>query len=401
VAGLTAALGLARQGFPVCLVERQAELGGQARRLTATLEGEDVPALLAELVGEVTAHPLITVHTGSTVREVEGFVGNFSSKLSTPAGEVTFRHGVVVVATGAFPAVPEGYRYGEDARVLTLLEMEEALTAGRLPAGDVVMIGCVGSRDETRPYCSRVCCSHMVKNALALRRRYPDREVYVLYRDMRTYGRKEDYYRQAREAGVTFLRYPSERPPVLSERDGRLGVEVFDPLLGEKLVIGAGVVGLASGIEPHGDARTLAQLLKVPLNADGFFLEAHVKLRPVDFATEGVFVAGLCHAPKTLTESMAQALAAVGRATTVVAREAIEAGGPVAEVREGRCSGCRTCEGVCQYAAIKVDPDRGRAVVEKALCKGCGACAATCWCGPVSLRGFTEEQILAEVTALL
>ncbi|MDQ7794854.1 MAG: FAD-dependent oxidoreductase [bacterium] len=399
MAGLTAALGFARQGFPACLVERDAELGGQARRLRTTLEGENVPALMAAAAAEARSHRLITIHTGSEVRSVEGFVGNFESHITTPGGEVTLKHGVVVVATGAGPAVPAGFGYGEDARVMTQLELEESLD--RIPPGDVVMIGCAGSRETGRPYCSRICCSHMVKNALALRRAYPDREVYVLYRDMRTYGLKEDHYREARAAGVTFLRYRAEQPPAVTGSGGQLQVEVFDETLGDTVAIPAGVVALATGVQPPDDARVLAQTLKVPLNADGFFLEAHVKLRPVDFATDGVFVAGLAHAPKSLAESVAQAQAAVGRAVTVVARDSIEAGGVVAEVREGRCSGCRTCESVCQYQAIKVDPAKGKAAVEKAVCKGCGACAATCWCGAITLRGFTEEQILAEVAALL
>ena len=400
--GLTATLAFARQGYPVYLVEREAELGGQARRLTRTLEGDDVPALVARTIGEVKTHPLVTTYTGSHVCSVEGFVGNFETLLVTPDGEVTVRHGVVVVATGALPAVPSEPSYGIDPRVITQLELEEALAGGRVPAGDVVMIGCAGSRIPERPYCSRVCCSHMVKNALALKARHPQREVHVIYRDLRTYGLKEEQYREAREAGVLFFRYAKEDPPrVLVGEDGRLEVTVTDELLGIPVRIPAGLVVLASGIAPRPDARELAQALQVPLNADGFFLEAHAKLRPVDFAAEGIFVAGLAHAPKTLSESMTQALAAVGRAATVIARDSIETGGTVAEIRESRCSGCRTCEGVCQYAAIGFDLARGKAVVEKALCRGCGACAATCWCGAIVLRGFTEEQILAEVAAIL
>jgi len=402
MAGLTAALTFARQGYPVCLVEREAELGGQARRLTRTLEGDDVPALLARTIDEARNHPLVTLYPGSRLHSIEGFVGNFETVLATPAGEVTIRHGVVVVATGALPAVPSEAGYGADPRVITQLELEEALAGERVPDGDVVMIGCAGSRTAERPYCSRVCCSHMVKNALALKSSRPEREVYVIHRDIRTYGLKEEQYREAREAGVVFFRYGEEDPPRMATgEDGQLEVTVTDEFLGMPVRIPAGLVVLAAGIAPRPDARELAQALKVPLNADGFFLEAHAKLRPVDFATDGVFVAGLAHAPKTLSESMAQALAAVGRASTVIARDSIEAGGAVAEVREGRCGGCRTCESVCQYSAIKLDPTRGKAAVEKALCKGCGACAATCWCGAIVLRGFTEEQILAEVAALL
>jgi heterodisulfide reductase subunit A len=410
VAGMTAALGFARQGFETYLVERENRLGGRLRELVSTLEGDDAGALLRKLEEEVWAHPLVQVYTGAVADRIEGFVGNFKTTLrpvhgNGPDGNVELEHGAVVIAIGGRQHRPQEYLYGEDPRVVTLTELERMLAGapGLLPlekVKSVVMIGCVGSREPGRQYCSRVCCSQLLKNALALRAAHPDAEVVVLYRDIRSYGLKEDAYRRARAAGVTFIRYADDQKPALEAGPDGIEVVTYDPVLGAQVAIAADLVALAAGVEPPPEARVVAQQLKVPLNEDGFFLEAHVKLRPVDFATDGVFVAGLAHAPKTVRESMAQALAAVGRAVTIIARDSIEAGGPVATVNANQCSGCRTCEEVCQYQAIKVDPEKRKAAVENALCKGCGSCAATCRCGAVTLRGFTDEQILAEVVAL-
>jgi len=406
VAGLTAALGLVRQGFPAFLVEREPQLGGNLRRLVSTLEGDDTAALWCRLESELRAHPLARVYTGAGIESIEGFVGNFKTRVRLETGAaLELEHGAVIVATGGSELTPTDFLYGQDPRVLTLTGLERALAGapGRVALEEVqsvVMIGCVGSRQPERPYCSRVCCGQLVKNALAIKTRHPAVEVVVLYRDIRTYGLHEDAYRQARDLGVTFIRYDEEHLPVLEPGPEAIHVVTYDPVLGGHLAIAAGLVVLAAGVEPAGGARQLAQQLKVPLNADGFFLESHVKLRPVDFSTDGVFLAGLCHAPKTVRESMAQAMAAVGRATTVISRTAIDAGGPVAEVNQNRCAGCGTCEEICQYQAIKLDPAKRRAQVENAVCKGCGACAATCRCGAITLKGFTDQQIMAEVVAL-
>ncbi|MEW6524372.1 MAG: NAD(P)-binding protein [Bacillota bacterium] len=406
VAGITAALGFARQGFQTYLVEREERLGGRLRRLAFTLEGDDVGALLRRLEMELRSHPLVEVYTSANIESIEGFVGNFRTRLGLGNGAaIELEHGAVVVATGGTERTPTEYLYGQDDRVVTLTQLERMLAQDPGPVAvdqvkSVVMIGCVGSREAGHQYCSRVCCSQLMKNALLLKEGHPGAEVVVLYRDIRTYGLKEDAYRKARELGVTFIRYDEQNKPVLEAGPDGIQVVTYDPVLGGHVVIAADLVALAAGVEPAPGARQVAQTLKVPLNEDGFFLEAHVKLRPVDFATDGVFVAGICHAPKTVRESMAQALAAVGRAVTVIARDSIDAGGPVAGVSQARCSGCKTCEEVCQYQAIKVDPDKKKATVESALCKGCGSCAATCRCGAITLKGFTDEQILAEVVAL-
>ncbi|MEW6243426.1 MAG: NAD(P)-binding protein [Bacillota bacterium] len=399
-AGMTAALGFADQGYPVYLVEREDSLGGNLKKLAKSLEGTDYKKLLSELVDRVSNNELVTVYTGAEIEAIDGFVGNFKTTLSVRGEKVSFEHGAVVVATGGKEYEPTEYLYGTDDRVMTQTQLEQRLAKGALPGRRVVMIQCVGSREPERPYCSRVCCGQAVKNALDILAADPSAEVTVLYRDMRTYGLKEDYYRAAREAGVTFIRYDDQAKPVVQALDGRLTVRVHDAVSGCDAEMDADCVVLGAAIVPHDDSKAVAQLLKVPVNDDRFFLEAHVKLRPVDFATDGVFVAGLAHAPKTVSESISQAMAAVGRAVTVISKESIEAGGIVASVIENRCTGCGACEQLCVFSAIRVNPDKKVAEVESAVCKGCGSCAANCRCGAIVLRGFTEEQILAEVAAL-
>jgi len=400
-AGMTAALEVARQGFEVHLVEQRAELGGHLRQLGWTADGSDAEELCRHLVREVESNARIRVYLNSQVGRVEGFVGNFRSLIRDHRGHTReVEHGAIIVATGAVPASTDEYLCGSHPRVITQLELERRLRAGELDARRVVFIGCVGSREEGRPYCSRVCCIQTVKCALKLLEGDGRREVYLLYRDVRTYGLHEEAYRRARERGMVCIRYQEgSKPEVRAEEDALL-VRCYDPILGHSIELEADLVVLGTGLDPAPGNRQLAQLLKVPLNQDGFFLEAHVKLRPVDFATDGVFVAGTAHAPKLLPEVIAQAKAAAARAVTVVSRTHIRAGGVVTTVNEARCTGCGTCESICQFGAIKVDPERQVARVEPALCKGCGACVAGCRCGAATLQGFTEEQIMAEVAAL-
>lgn len=265
----------------------------------------------------------------------------------------------------------------------------------------VVMIQCVQSRDDTHPYCSRVCCAAAIKNALKFKEINPKAAVHILYRDVRTYGLKELRYREAREKGVVFCRYDAEEKPTLSIKDGALTVKVDEPILGRRLLFSPDLVVLSPGVAPNPENKALSQMLKVPLGPDGFLLEAHVKLRPVDFATDGVFVCGLAHYPKDLSEAIAQAKAAAGRAATVLSKSALEAEGKVASVIETRCSGCGTCVEVCAYQAIELDAKTGRAVVNEALCKGCGVCAASCRAAAIDLRGFANEQILAMLEAVV
>jgi heterodisulfide reductase subunit A len=405
VSGLTAALDLAAQGYAVHVVERENELGGNLRKIRRTLEGGSTEPFLHDLLSRVQSSNRITVHRGSTIRSISGYIGNFTTVLENGAKpQEPIEHGVVIVATGAKAHVPKEYLYGEDRRVLTQTEFEELLAGGRSSdmkgLSSVVMIQCVGSRDDRHPYCTRICCGTAVKNALHLKGLAPKARIYVLCRDVRVYGLNERWYRLAREKGVMFLRYGETEKPLVSNGNGRLAVRVNDAILGRPLALDADLLVLSAGIEPNGDNRELSQLLKVPLDADGFFLEAHVKLRPVDFATEGVFVCGLAHYPKDIGESIAQARAAASRAATILSKTEIEAEGKVAAVDAVRCSGCGACVDVCAYKAIDMDPMLRIAAVNAATCKGCGTCAATCRAGAIDLKGFLNDQILEAVDAL-
>ncbi len=340
IAGMTAALALAKQGFEAYLVEKSEELGGIAHRIHYTIEGRDVQEYLEELKKKVANDPLIKVFANNEVAEISGYIGNFITTLKS--GD-KLEHGVVIVATGAGELETEEYLCGKNEKVMTQMELEERISSGQIRADDlntVVMINCVGSREDNRPYCSRVCCSESVKNALKIKEQNPQAQVYVLYRDMRTYGLREDYYREAREKGVIFIRYTEDQKPEVKEVGGKLEVSVMDDVLNQKLILNPDVLALGVATVPLEENKSLAQILKVPLNADGFFLEAHVKLRPVEFATEGIFVCGLAHCPKFIDESITQANAAVSRASTILSKDEIEAEGTIAEVNPALCSVC-------------------------------------------------------------
>jgi heterodisulfide reductase subunit A len=405
-AGLIAALDLSAQGYPVHVVERENELGGNLRRVRRTLNGQSTEVFLAALIAKVESDHLITVHRGTTIESISGYVGNFQTRLTGGNGQKAepLRHGVVIVATGASAHVPREYLYGEDSRVMTQLELEEMLGNGKDARMNglksVVMIQCVGSRDEAHPYCARMCCGMAIKNAIHLKEVNPKARVTVLCRDIRVYGLAEKFYRQAREKGVVFIRFEEADKPQVSTAGGRLMVRIRDDILGRTVALDADLLVLSAGVEPNRDNHALSQLLKVPLDADGFFLEAHVKLRPVDFATEGVFVCGLAHYPKDLGESIAQARAAASRAATILSKDEIEAEGKVAAVDSTRCSGCGACVDVCAFKAIAVDSTKSIAVVNEATCKGCGTCAATCRSGAIDLKGFLTDQILEAVDAI-
>ena len=400
-AGMSAALELAAQRFPVHLVEKERELGGNLRYIHFTHDGQTTAASLRSLIERVEANELITVHKETRVSEVTGYVGNFVTTLSD--GSEPFEHGVVIVATGADAVVPSSYHHGEDDRVITQRSFEGRLVA-RDPAlrqaKHVLMIQCVESRDDDRPYCSRICCTGAVKNALKLREINPHAAIHILYRDVRTYGLRELLYRDAREQGIVFCRYDKDDKPVVRIEDGQLLVDANDPILDRSLRFEPDLVVLSSGVMPNPGNKELSQMLKVPLDEDGFFLEAHVKLRPVDFATDGIFVCGLAHYPKDISEAIAQAKAAAGRAATVLSKSTLEAEGKVATVQTARCSGCGTCVEVCAYKAIELDPETGYALVNEALCKGCGVCTASCLTAAIDLKGFSNEQILAMLEAV-
>jgi len=410
VAGMSAALELADQGFDVHLIERTSRLGGLANRILYNIDKGSVTDFIAGLVKRVVDHPHIKVYTDSWIVEVNGYVGNFTAEVMRYRSRVLDRinAGVIIIATGAQEYKPKEYLYGQDTRVLTQLELAEEMDKRNpevVNSKDIVMIQCVGSRNEEHPYCSRVCCNQSIKNALKLKELNPNANIYVLFRDMRTYGFYEDYYQEARGAGVTFIRYEAGHEPVVTHerKDGNLllRVETEDQLLGNRVAIHPDYLVLSAGIAPNPEAKDFAMDYKVPVNQDGYFLEAHVKLRPVDFSTDGIFVCGIAHAPKSIEESIAQAKAAAARATTILVKDRLAGVATVCEVDERYCAGCGICESVCAYGAVAVDPVRKVSVVNEALCKGCGTCAAACPAGAARQRGFRSDQISAMLMAAL
>ena len=403
VSGMTAALSLAHQGYPVHLVERSDSFGGNAVMLYRAHKGEEVASFVQELVKEVESEGLIIIHSGSIITSVNGFIGNFNTEVSNGSSNETIEHGVAILATGAKENKPCEYLYGEHRAVLTHLEMDELFrnNDSRMEkARNVVFIQCVGSRNEERPYCSKVCCTHSVESALELKHRNPDVNIYVLYRDMRTYGKREDLYREARAAGVLFVRYSLEEKPVVSPDGDRVRVEFRDPILDRKLAVQADILCLATAIVSHKD-QELARFFKVPMDADGWFLEAHQKLKPVDFANDGVFLCGMAHYPKPIDESIAQAQAAASRALTVLAMDSIKVGGVVSHIEPELCSGCLACINVCPYGAISLIDEKKVVEINEALCKGCGACAAACPSEAPVLMGFDNRQLYAQIKSAL
>jgi heterodisulfide reductase subunit A len=396
---MEAARSLANQGYPTYLVERNRRLGGQALSLHETWRGESVRAYLSELIEDVELHPGIQVFLGAEVDEVEGFVGNFRSMIRQGRESRMIEHGVTIVATGALEYKPREHLYGEHPNVVTGLELQDRLIRddpSLHEARTAVFLQCVGSRIPERPYCSKVCCTQSIKSALALKGINPSMRVFVVYRDMRPYGLREDLYREAREAGVVFIRYLSEEGFDVVVEDGRLQAAFTDTGLNRRMEVHPDLLVLASAVVPSEQSR-LAQQFKISRNDDGFFAEAHVKLRPVDFSTEGVFVCGLGHAPKPVDESIAQAQAAAARAATLLAAERIPVSGTVAAVDPDLCSMCGVCASVCPYSAPGVDEKTGRMRIQSTLCKGCGLCAASCRSGAIRLNGFDNNQILAMI----
>jgi len=410
VSGMASALSLAEEGYEVYLIEKESELGGQARDIYYTLEGEDVQKFLGELIEKVQSNDKIHLFTKAHIEKIEGFVGNFKTTVKRGSSSEEFEHGIIIVATGAEEYQPAEYLYGEDEKVVTQRELEKLIFSGKLDVNSqnfIVMIQCVGSRDDKHPYCSRICCSEAIKNALKIKEMNKKANVYILYRDIRTYGFKEDYYHKAREEGIIFIRYEEGKEPEVRKNKGKLEILAEDLILKENLLINADLVVLSTGTVPREDSKELSQMLKVPLNEDKFFLEAHVKLRPVDFATDGIFLCGLAHSPKFIEESISQANAAVSRACTILSREQLEAEGVVSRVNEVKCVGCSFCKEVCPYGAIDIKlkkvlgEEKEVAEVNVVLCKGCGACAASCRSGAIDLKGFSDEEISEQIGALV
>ncbi|MBF0243549.1 MAG: FAD-dependent oxidoreductase, partial [Desulfamplus sp.] len=406
LAGLTAAKNLADQGYEVHVIEKDSKIGGQANNLYHTFQGEDIQQQLVEVKKEIESNHKIYLHLNTTVEDVQGFVGNFKSTLLCSGQTSEIEHGVAVVATGGSGLKPSEYCYGQDDRIITSLDLDKKLMdkdESLKSINSALFIQCVGSREPDRPYCSRVCCTHSIDNALELKKLNPETDVYILYRDIRAYGEREYNYQKAREAGVIFIRYSLDNKPQVTLKDGKVFVTVTDHVLQMPLEIETDILTLASAIVPNRDEK-IANFFKVPLNEDGFFVERHAKLGPSEFATDGVFLCGLAHYPKPIDESIAHGMAAASRAVTLLARETIKTSGNVALANPNKCSSCGVCVSVCPYSApsfVKEGRFAGKAEINPVLCKGCGLCVASCRSGALHLKGFDTNQIFAQISALV
>ncbi|MFW5730274.1 MAG: FAD-dependent oxidoreductase, partial [Desulfonatronovibrionaceae bacterium] len=408
ISGMVAALGIADQGYETVLLEKTDRLGGNAWSLSSTWRGEEIKPFLEDLISKVENHPGIKLYKNAQLKTSKGAVGDFVSEVDINGEKRAIKYGIAVVCTGGKELKPEEYLYGQDERVFTHLEFDQELIQHRPAlekAKGAVFIQCVGSREPERPYCSRVCCTHTMHSAIELKKANPKMPVYVLYRDIRTYGAREDLYRQAREMGVVFIRYNLEHKPLVTKDGDDLVVTVKDHVLQQDVEIRPGYLVLASAVLP-GDNKDLVDLYKCGLNTDGFLQEAHAKLRPVDLSVDGMFLAGLCHYPKPVDEAIAQAQAAVSRASTILSRAEMPLDSIKSYVTEN-CDGCAICVDTCPYGAITLTVYEQDGVAHKkietnkALCKGCGICEATCPKKGVFVHGFTNEQLRAQINAAL
>jgi len=405
ISGMAAAKALADQGYHVHLIEKDSELGGQAWKIHRTARGEDVRSHLSNLIDTIKSHENIHLHADAQLKNVEGFVGNFDTTISSNDGTETIHHGVTIIASGALEHEPDEYLYGKDYRVIKGLDLDQKFLADDQSLKGLksaVFIQCVGSREPERTYCSRVCCTHSMVSAIRLKELNPEMDIFILFRDIRTYGEREALFMEARQRGVKFIRYEVDRKPVVESRDKDLLVTVRDHVLGVPLQIRADMLILASAVVSRRD-EALAQFFKVPMNESGFFMEAHVKLAPSEFATNGVFLCGTAHYPKPIDESVAQAQAAASRAVTLLARKTIMTSGTVACVESRACSSCGICVSICPFSAatfLESGPFAGRASINPVLCKGCGLCVSSCRSGALNLKGFETGQIMAMINEM-
>ncbi|MCQ9205643.1 MAG: FAD-dependent oxidoreductase, partial [Omnitrophica bacterium] len=396
--GLQAALSVAQQGYEVFLVEKEDSLGGHLKELFDNLGREDPQVFLNSLLEKVQAHEKINVMFSSEIKSCSGYMGNYTSIIKNKDGEKEINHGVVILATGAksYEPSPGEFGYQESQNIITQIRLEKMLFEGfgkDLAAKTFLMIQCVGSRDDEHPYCSRVCCAHAVKNAIKLKKLNSEHKVIILYRDIRTYGFLEEYYLAAREAGVVFLRFDEISKPRVKINNNIITVTHTDSVLREDIVLEPDFLILSTGIVSQG-SEEVSKIFKVPLNTDNFFMEAHAKIRPLDFTTEGIFFCGLAHSPRFLSESLTQAQGASIRAVTVLSKDKIEAKAIIAEVNERLCKGCALCISACPFEARELDEETKIAKVIGVLCQGCGACAVACPSGATKHKGFSKKQIM-------
>ncbi len=402
IAGMNSALGIANQGYQVVLVEKEKELGGMSLNLSKTIEGADIKEYVGNLIEKVEAHEGIEILTQSLIVEHSGFKGNFTTDviIGPKMFEKKIEHGVVILATGAKEYKPVEYLYGQNDSVLTQIELTDRLhETGADDLNQVVMIQCVGSRNDENPNCSRICCQNAVKNAISLKDQNPETDVYILYRDMRTYGLMEDYYTKARDLGVIFFRYSPDNPPVASEKDGNLCVTFRDHVLGRDLEANPDLLVLSSGVKAE-DTEELASIMKVHRNEEGHFIEAHVKLRPVEMASEGIFVCGTAHSPQLITEAIAQSFASVSRATTFLSKDELTLSAVTAEVDPNKCASCLVCVRSCPFDVPRINED-GVSQIDEASCQGCGVCTSECPAKAIKLNWYEDKQLLSKVEALL
>ena len=403
IAGMNAALCLANRGFKVYLIEREPEAGGMLRKLYRMYPtGQTASEVLEPIVRAVESHEKIELSTSTIIKSIKGFIGNFDIIADRVVEEVKFKVGTIIVATGAVEYKPVGlYGYGKYKGVITQLQLEEMFRDGRLGKTEaVVMILCVGAREpEGRTYCGRICCATSINNALLIKRASPETDVYILYRDLQAYGKEyEEYHRIAREAGIKFINYTSDNPPkVLEEPSGKLKVKVYHALWYREIEVPCNLVVLSTPLVQHEYGKELSRMLKVPLGPDGFFLEAHVKLKPVDFATDGIYVCGTAHSPKDVSESVMQAYAVASRASIPMAMGKVKSEAIIASVYESKCMGCGLCKDVCKFGALVIEGRRAKVI--EPLCKGCGVCATSCPSNSLIMKHFTDSQIIAQINA--
>jgi heterodisulfide reductase subunit A-like polyferredoxin len=404
VAGMTAAAALGEMGHETHLVERTGKLGGHVHELGKTIKGNDPAVFLKELEQRLVDNPNVKIHLEAELADFHGFIGNFSSTIVESDDKRTpVDHGVVIVATGAKEDRPEElYGLGASPKVVTGMDLERMLKEDDPALADLKSVGfilCANSLDESHPYCSRTCCQQSVKNAIALKEKDPKRKVYVWFKEVRTYGFLEEYYTKARELGVIFTRYDNDSLPQVSA-NGSVSVRAMDPFIRREVELPLDCLVLATATTGADGASELSKMLKVPLTADGFYLEAHVKLRPVDFGSEGIFLCGSAHYPKSIEETISQAYAAAGRAAAILAKPVIKAGGVVAEVDQDKCAACLTCVRICPYDVPIIDLESKKAKIEAAACQGCGVCVSECPVKAITLHHYTDAQIFAKEEAL-
>ncbi len=392
IAGMTAALSLVEQGYGVDLVERETLLGGLLRNVRANLEGDDVQTFLEDVIHKVENNPAIALHMGTTVEKIDGFVGNFETTLTS---QKMVHHGALLIASGGQEYRPTEYSYDQSEKIITQRELE-TLLADKGPDNEkcYVMIQCVGSREDPDNYCSRICCQDALKNSIAIKEKAPDAQVVVIYRDMRAYGLKEDYYRRARDLGVLFFLYTPDAKPQVEVDGDKVKVLLEGKILGREMAIDADYLVLSTGLRPQPDGDEFAKKFKLTCNIDGFLLEAHVKLRPVDFPSEGFFLAGLAHAPKNLEETISQSLAAAGRVGALLSHSSLTVSGVISKHNRDICMSCLACVRKCPFGAPFIDVD-GRVSHNEVKCTGCGICAGVCPAKAYQVNYFRDDQILA------